>query len=368
MSDIVYKEFKLEDLFIIQSPKKKFNANSIKLNGEYPYVVRSSLNNGIKGYTTQDLKYLNEGNTISFGQDTATIFYQEKPYFTGDKIKIMKYKEKKLNRRLAMYLITLMRKAFVSFEWGQSSFNENILKNINISIPVNNDDTINYNYIDDYIKNIEKEYKKEIENDYNSSKEIYLKILEIESLEFTNKELEIRKNKKDRNFQNYKLDDIFEPALGDYDIQKKHINGKGINVVSSGSKNNGIIGKTDVKAKVLGRNTITIDMFGNVFFQDQEYKMVTHARVFSIKYKEKELTKEEGLYIVTKLYYLSKIFSYDNMASWEKIRNIKIEMPIIENKIDYEYINDYIKLNEKELIINILEKKKNFLEEVYNIK
>lgn len=368
MGTVVYKEFKLGDLFSIESSKKKYNANSIKLNGEYPYVVRSSLNNGIKGYTTQDVKYLNDANTISFGQDTATIFYQEKPYFTGDKIKVLKYKEKKLDRRLAMYLITLMRKAFMNFIWGQASFNENVLKNMSIQLPVKDEETIDYKYISDYIRNIEKEYEKEITKDYEISKKRYLEVLGINNLNYTKEESKIKADKKDVKFKEFTIEEIFESFTGDFDIQKKHINGNGVNVVSSGSKNNGIVGRTDVKAKKFSKNTITIDMFGNVFFQDQDYKMVTHARVFSIKFKDKELTKEEGMYLVAKLNYFNKMFSYDNMASWEKIKQIKIEMPIIKDKIDYKYINDYMRLNEKELILELLETKRKFLQEICKIK
>lgn len=158
---IVFDNFKLgagkKRLFDITSPKKRFNANTVKFDGKYPYVARSSTNNGIRGYITQDEKYLNDGNTISFGQDTATIFYQEKPYFTGDKIKIMTYREKKLTPELACYLITVMRKAFQAFSWGESSFNENILKNIEIPLPVTKAGDINYNFINTFVKAQEKE-------------------------------------------------------------------------------------------------------------------------------------------------------------------------------------------------------------------
>lgn len=34
-------------------------------------------NNVQRGYIIEDEKYLNEGNTISFGQDTATAYYQD---------------------------------------------------------------------------------------------------------------------------------------------------------------------------------------------------------------------------------------------------------------------------------------------------
>lgn len=154
------QKFKLGEgqyrLFDITTTKKKFNANCIKFGGKHPYVARSSINNGIRGYITEDEQYLNNANTISFGQDTATMFYQEKPYFTGDKIKIMTYKEKTLDKNLACYLITMMKKAFQNFSWGQSSFNETILKNIEIEMPITNIGNIDYDFIETFINALQK--------------------------------------------------------------------------------------------------------------------------------------------------------------------------------------------------------------------
>ncbi len=165
---IKYKLFKLgegdERLFDIKSPKKRFNANTVKFDGKYPYVVRSSTNNGIRGYITEETQYLSAGNTISFGQDTSTIFYQEHPYFTGDKIKTMTFRDCKLYPELACYLITAMRKVFQSFAWGQSSFNETILKNIEISLPVNSKNEIDYDFITLFIRAQEKIAIKNVVN------------------------------------------------------------------------------------------------------------------------------------------------------------------------------------------------------------
>lgn len=367
MENIQYKNYKLGDLFNINSSKKKFNANSIKMNGGYPYVVRSKNNNGIKGYTYQDEKYLNKGNTISFGQDTATMFYQKKPYFTGDKIKVMEFKDGKLNERLAIYLITLMRKAFSDFGWGKSSFNEKVLKNIEISLPVDKNDSINYNYIDKYIKKLELEYTKEIELNNKLLEDNYLKIMNLNNIKLSKEDLKIKDNKVSVVFKKYKLLDLFESSNGDVDIQKKDMSKEGINVVSSGMNNNGIIGKTSINSRLFNKGTITVDMFGNVFYQDKEYKMVTHARVFSLNLKYKELTENEGIYFVTKLKYLKKIFSYDNMASWEKIKNVEIELPSKGDKIDYEFIDKFIICQKKILLINILDDRKIFLNKLLEI-
>lgn len=87
-----------------------------------PYIVRMSYNNGQKGFINEDEQYLNEGNTISFGQDTATMYYQEKPYFTGDKIKILKSRCKQFNKSNAQFFSCLNEKFFCKFFMGKFQF------------------------------------------------------------------------------------------------------------------------------------------------------------------------------------------------------------------------------------------------------
>ncbi|EFF68461.1 restriction endonuclease subunit S [Eshraghiella crossota] len=100
-----------------ESYKKRFDANKVKVieNGGYPYIVRQSTENGKKGNIDEPIEYLNAGNTISFGQDTATMFYQEKPYFTGDKIKILKPKCTHFGKKNAQFFLASMRNAFCTF-------------------------------------------------------------------------------------------------------------------------------------------------------------------------------------------------------------------------------------------------------------
>lgn len=136
---------------------------------------------------------------------------------------------------------------------------------------------------------------------------------------------------------------MFESQNGDFDIQQIHLNDKGEFVVSSGDNNCGIIGKTDIDAKIIKENTITIDMFGSVYFRDFKFKMVTHARVFALHFLERELTREQGLFIVSQLFYLKAKFSYSNMASWKKVKDIKISLPINENEqIDFDFMESFI--------------------------
>ncbi|HSN94337.1 MAG TPA: N-6 DNA methylase, partial [Anaerolineaceae bacterium] len=88
-SQVKWSDRKLKEIFTIHNTNKKYNANNVtiypdKSQGLHPYVVRTEQNNGIRGYIEGDLSGLNPKNSISFGQDTFTCFYQPDSYFTGD--------------------------------------------------------------------------------------------------------------------------------------------------------------------------------------------------------------------------------------------------------------------------------------------
>lgn len=135
-----WKEFKIwwdNGLFTINSSKKKFDANKVNILDYWkPYVVRTANNNWLRWYLDEDEQFLNDWNTISFGQDTATMFYQEKPYFTWDKIKIIKSKDNKFDKSNTHFFITSMWKAFSTFSRWQSSFNVKIIEKQKILLPV----------------------------------------------------------------------------------------------------------------------------------------------------------------------------------------------------------------------------------------
>ena len=159
---------------------------------------------------------------------------------------------------------------------------------------------------------------------------------------------------KEKKFKSFILSSLFSSATGDVDIQKKDINGKGYPVVSSGLDNQGVIGYSDIPAKVLPANTITIDMFGNVFFRDFEYKEVTHARIFTLIPKSFELSAGTGLYIVSILSRQTKRFSYNNMASWNKMKTFEISLPVdADGSIDWQYMQERIAELEQERIAEL---------------
>lgn len=139
----------------------------------------------------------------------------------------------------------------------------------------------------------------------------------------------------------YKIGNLFTSANGNFDIQKTHINGRGNYVITAGLTDNGVLGKTDIAAKVFSAGTITIDMFGNAFFRQFDYKLVTHARVFSLK-SICPISNKQGLFISNSLRYLSREFGYENMCSFEKIKQRSIFLPVKNGEIDFDFMERFV--------------------------
>lgn len=359
-----FTEFPVGEVFDIYSPKKRFNANAVHFGGKYPYVARGSANNGIRGYITEDEKYLSPARSLSFGQDTATVFYQPNAYFTGDKIKVMVLKGHELDKEIAQYFVTVISKSFSAFSWGSSSFNEKILKATKILLPVKKSADPDHDYTTD---DIDYEYMRsriaELERSRIAELDAYLKATGLDDYELTEKDREVLSTDTTQvKRRNFLLGDLFTAFTGDVDLQQKDINDKGEYFINSGVANLGIKGKTDRPAKVFPANTITIDFWGNAYYRDFEYKLATHNHVFSLT---GEIIKNRlvGLYLVSLFSEFPKLFSYNNMATWNKLKKMKIALPITSaGEVDYAYMENYIRAMEKVTIADVVKYKDKVIE------
>ena len=151
-------------------------------------------------------------------------------------------------------------------------------------------------------------------------------------------------------YKDFKIKDLFSAQTGDTDLQQKDINGRGALFINSGVEGLGIKGKTDREAKVFDSNTITIDFWGNAYYRDFEYKMATHNHVFSLS-GDVIKNRNIGLYLVSTMSYMRKLFSYNNMGTWSKIKEQYIHLPVTnKGNIDFVYMESRIREMEESRI------------------
>lgn len=346
-----FKEYKIGELFEVYSPKKRFNANTVSFGGNYSYVVRTSQNNGVRGYITEDEKYLSPANTFSFGQDTATVFYQERAYFTGDKIKIMKLKNFDLNQHIACYLLSLIRKAFSNFSWGQNSFNEKVLNETGLCLPTKNNQP-DFAFMEEYIHVLERERVHVLET--------YLQASGLDTYDLTDAEISALNCLRSGSivFKQYKIGELFE-VKSNPQLNKESF------VFSSVGKypyftrtvmNNGILGYVeylDEEHKIKG-NSLAVGMLGMQFFY---MKSDFYAGQFTktVYPKFDNFNEKKALYFIVLFNKLQKLLQGVLVRDFERtFYASKISLPTKNNQPDFDFMETYIHAVEKIVIKNVV--------------
>ena len=344
-----WKEFHIGDIFDVKSSKKKFNACDVVISEEgYPYVVRTSANNGIRGYIKEDPKYLNDGNTISFGQDTATMFYQPAPYFTGDKIKILQFKNGILNEQSAQFFLTVMRKAFSDFSWGVSSFDETIIKGVSIYLPVTEVEEVDFDYMEARIKELEEARIKELEE--------ALRAMGLQDTKLTEDEAEALA--KIPRFKEFTYDNLFELQAVKRKLSKLDFDNHGeIPVYSSDTKNNGVLGYTNQKPEfIVCENVPMYVVFGDhtrtMNIATESFCVLDNVKILKPKISD----VEELLYIFA--VWKKAIPNLGYARHWSVAKDAQIRLPINDfEEIDYKYMKSYIRAIEKQTIQKLYDDK-----------
>ncbi|MFV8381067.1 restriction endonuclease subunit S [Corynebacterium hindlerae] len=118
----------------VQASQAWYDKNKL-LEGEgpYPYVSRSLQNNGVESFIIKQDKIPNEGNAVTIGVDTQSVFYQPAPFYTSVKIQVLR--SQRLDEFNGPFLVMLLRAQMSKFQWG-NGVSLARLKSTHIMVPV----------------------------------------------------------------------------------------------------------------------------------------------------------------------------------------------------------------------------------------
>ena len=152
-------------MFLVKS-NPQLNKSSFEFveNGEYPYFTRTVFNNGFLGY----VKYLDEkhkikGNSIAVGLIAMHFFYMEKDFYAGQFTKTIYPKFENFNKNIAFYFIALLNANKEKFlkDFVVKDFEKDFCNTL-IPLPLNDDNQLNFELVQNYIKKIEKTMAKSV--------------------------------------------------------------------------------------------------------------------------------------------------------------------------------------------------------------
>ena len=354
LSGVEWGEYRIGDLFEVLSYKKRFDANKVTLHSSgHPYIVRTSVNNGCKGYLQEDEAYLNEGNTLSFGQDTATVFYQEISYFTGDKIKILKCKDRRFKKEIAPFFISTIDRAFSLFSWGSSSFSEKAIKAQLISLPTR-DGKIDFMFMERFVAELKAQRVAELK--------AYLIVTGLSDYTLTPEEQQAIQDFQEGNLQwhDYRLGDLFEirPTKSYKYTNRDLFSFEGDTpVVTNTSLNKGISGTvglppTEEGGIITYSDTTTSEA---IFYQDKPFVGYSHIQGLYPRVYKDIWVESTLLYVVVAFRKVAhNKFDYGNKFNRNIASNMYIQLPTSSDKLDYTQMETFIRAIEKLVIRDVV--------------
>lgn len=160
-------EFVVGELFDVHPTKayKLKNSELLSTNGKNPVVVNSSYNNGIGGYTDQELT--ESGGILTFSDTTSgadTLFFQKNSFVGYPHVQGMYPKTFQLTTNVAKFIIASLRASINKYSWNYTNkLTRTFIASTTIKLPLKpsadpsnyTQEDIDWDYMEDFMKTIE---------------------------------------------------------------------------------------------------------------------------------------------------------------------------------------------------------------------
>lgn len=358
LDSVEWGEFKLIDIFEIKDGyyNKKPPINE-KTKSTIPFLGATKYENGITAfYDLETIKKwdkvgkinvhnyedrLYRGNCLAVTNNgsVGNIYFQNHTFTCSHDVTPLYLKVGKLNKYIAHFLATMLRKTAESFEYAKKWRPER-MRSSKIMLPIDSNSSPNWKFMEDYIKQEMRNQSRKMLSYYESQ---FTKLQsELFDCEVEWKEVKVR--------------DIFEvkPVKGKSITNYKE--GK-IPYISTSSIDNGLSNFIDTVDNISIKNCIFVDPIGGkAFFHDYDFVGRGGAgSAINLLYNTC-LDKYSGLFIC-KILESSSFHkaSYGVQLNGNRLKNLKLLIPVDnDGKPNWEYMDKFMKGLEKEGIEKVI--------------
>ena len=170
------KKFTLDELFEIQrwniSDQKTIQESSRK---DYVFIAQNDKDNGFVCYVEPNNNKIFNSSIVIWRQ-TWTIYYQPQKFITTDWVLVLISKNNTLSSLTSLFLVSLLKKHFIN-SWYSNTISAKKVTDLEITLPVNSDNQINFPLIEIYIKATQKLVIKDLVDNINKKLETYKEII-----------------------------------------------------------------------------------------------------------------------------------------------------------------------------------------------
>lgn len=330
LCDLDWKEFDIAEFFDITGSKTTSKKVLEKIgNGTYPYVTTQTTNNGQAGYFAE---YTEQGNVLVVDSAVAGFCtYQENNFTASDHVEKLVPKCK-FNKYIAIFLtLQINNNNFSKFSYGYKA-SQIRLRRSKIMLPVDKFGNPNFEYMEQYIYNLEKTKRNEYIISCKNTLKKLGEIVPICSLSET-------------TWKPFYIDDIFNVESGKR-LESYNMN-KGtrpfIGAIDSG---NGITNYVSNKNDSIDKNVLGVNYNGNgmaiSFYHPYECIFSDDVKRFHLK--EYPDNKFVLLFFKTIILQQKPKYNYGYKFNGTRMKRQIIMIPVDNaGNPDYKFMEQYIK-------------------------
>lgn len=358
LTDREWKEVVFGEVFDIRATRTGLDKKRLLgEEGEIPYITRTDNNNGIDGFIAPQYGIReDEGNVITIGLDTQTVFYQGVSFYTGQNIQVVRHEQ--LNRHNALFIIRAIKLLVQKFSWGSYGATLTRLRRGKLYLPISVDGIPDWEFMSAYIQQEEERLiasaRKKLE------KQLLGNIVSLGTL-------------NDREWKDFCFSDIFEIVDGYYNKKPPVSEGGILPFLGATQAQNGLTGFTSVELVMMydkvgeiavsdkekrvyrgGCIAITNDgSVGHAYYQAREF---TCSHSITVVYlKGREMTKHLALFLIPSIQKVGQSFAYAKKWRPIRMRRSKLMLPIDANGMpDWEFMSAFMLRMEHETLSKAL--------------
>lgn len=328
LSDREWKSFKINDFFYCYTGK--YYSKNKYTRGKTPLVTAKSQYNGISDWININGERCFE-NAITIGKVDAISFYQPFRFVCSSDVNVIKPTKVKLNKYIAMFLCNQIMMQSSKFDYG-NQIRLNDTKILNIILPSINNQP-DFQFMEQYIKEKYFNLKSQIKDKQKHEITDWRELNEVE-------------------WDNYFIESLFQIKSGKRLTKKEFRIGK-TPFIGSSDHNNGVTDFVDNHNSSEDFNVLGVNYNGSVV--ENFYHPYTALFSDDVKRLSLKANGNKYLYLFIKNMILSqkKKYQYGYKFNGARMKKQIIKLPTKYNKPDYDFMEQYMKRKENEILDRI---------------
>ena len=147
-----WKEFKLDDLFVIVKGKRLTKADMVR--GDINFLGAISENNGVREKIETEDYWEPNCITVNYNGSVGEVFYQSEPFWASDDVNVLYARDFwKMNPYIAMFLVTVIKANKYRFGYGRKWTLEKMKETL-IKLPSDMNGAPDFAWMETYIRSL----------------------------------------------------------------------------------------------------------------------------------------------------------------------------------------------------------------------